>query len=150
MSTGLQPWTWSKKSMIKKYIVAKRTWKVTSGSNQAGNQKCSVCSRTTDWRGASGPSLYSPRPAGLGERSVLMRSDLFSHRSRCKMQVTRDPGREIPAPILFYWQSPVNTKHLYSICTMLDQRRKRWADVVQMLYKCFVFTGNHLQYTRDC
>ena len=22
---------------------------------------------------------------------------------------------------------------------MLDQRRKRWADVVQMFYKCFVF-----------
>ena len=30
---------------------------------------------------------------------------------------------------------PVNTKHLYNICTMLDQRRGRWADVVQMLYK---------------
>ena len=28
-------------------------------------------------------------------------------------------------------------KHLYNICTMLDLRR--WADVVQMLYKCFVF-----------
>ena len=24
---------------------------------------------------------------------------------------------------------------------MLDQRRGRWADVVQMLYKCFVFAG---------
>ena len=24
---------------------------------------------------------------------------------------------------------------------MLDQRRRRWADVVQMLYKCFVFSG---------
>ena len=24
---------------------------------------------------------------------------------------------------------------------MLDQRRRRWADVVQMLYKCFVFAG---------
>ena len=34
----------------------------------------------------------------------------------------------------------VNTKHLYNICTMLDQRRRRWADVVQMLYKCFVFS----------
>ena len=41
-----------------------------------------------------------------------------------------------------YWGViPVNTKHLYNICTMLDQRRGRWADVVQMLYKCFVFTG---------
>ena len=26
----------------------------------------------------------------------------------------------------------VNTKHLYDICTMLHQRRRRWADVVQM------------------
>ena len=24
---------------------------------------------------------------------------------------------------------------------MLDQRRRRWADVVQTLYKCFVFAG---------
>ena len=36
---------------------------------------------------------------------------------------------------------PANTKHLYNICTMLDQRRRRWADVVQMLYKCFVCAG---------
>ena len=34
-----------------------------------------------------------------------------------------------------------NTKHLFNICTMLDQRRRRWADVVQMLYKCFVLAG---------
>ena len=26
-------------------------------------------------------------------------------------------------------------KHLHDICTMLDQRRRRWAHVVQMLYK---------------
>ena len=30
---------------------------------------------------------------------------------------------------------PVNTNHLYNICTMQDQRRRRWAGVVQMLYK---------------
>ena len=36
---------------------------------------------------------------------------------------------------------PANTKHLYNICTMLDQRRRRWANVVQMLCKCFVFAG---------
>ena len=40
--------------------------------------------------------------------------------------------------------NPANTKHLYKICTMLDQRRRRWADVVQMLYKCFVFAGKWL------
>ena len=27
---------------------------------------------------------------------------------------------------------------------MLDQRRRRWADVVQMLCKYFVFAGNSL------
>ena len=37
---------------------------------------------------------------------------------------------------------PVNTKHLYNICTISGQRRRRWADVVQMLYKCFVFVEN--------
>ena len=34
--------------------------------------------------------------------------------------------------------SPVNTKHLNNICTMLDQRLRRWSNIVQMLYKCFV------------
>ena len=42
---------------------------------------------------------------------------------------------------------PANIKHLYNICTMLDQRRRRLADVVQMLYKCFVFAGLHCSYT---
>ena len=37
--------------------------------------------------------------------------------------------------------APVNTKHLYNFCTMLGQRRRRWAGVVQMLYKCFEFAG---------
>ena len=27
---------------------------------------------------------------------------------------------------------------------MLDQRRRRWVDVVNMLYKCFVFAWNGL------
>ena len=34
-----------------------------------------------------------------------------------------------------------NTKHLYNICTTSAQRLRRWADVVQLLYKCFVFAG---------
>ena len=37
--------------------------------------------------------------------------------------------------------NPLNTKHLCNLCTVLDQRRRRWADFVQMLYKCFVFAG---------
>ena len=32
--------------------------------------------------------------------------------------------------------TPGNTKYLYNICTLLVQRRRRWAGVVQMLYKC--------------
>ena len=51
---------------------------------------------------------------------------------------------------------PVNTTHLYNIYTMLDQRRKRWADAVQMLYKCvFLFAGlvlyiSNVQNWQDC
>ena len=52
---------------------------------------------------------------------------------------------------------PTHTKHLHNICTILDQRRRRWADVVQKLYKCFVFAGvstqvlhcDHLLLSRD-
>ena len=40
---------------------------------------------------------------------------------------------------VFKSPNPVNTKHLYSICTMLDQRRRRWADVVQMVFKGLLF-----------
>ena len=34
---------------------------------------------------------------------------------------------------------PANTKHLYNMYTMLGQRRRRWADIVYMSYKSFVF-----------
>ena len=40
----------------------------------------------------------------------------------------------------------VNTKHLYNICTMSDRRRRRWADAAQILYKCFVFAGYHVEW----
>ena len=43
-------------------------------------------------------------------------------------------------PALWTW-FPVNTKYLNNNCTMPDQRRKRWADVVQLLYKCFVYAA---------
>ena len=36
---------------------------------------------------------------------------------------------------------PVNTKQLYNICTTSAQRLRRWSNIVQMLYKCLVFTG---------
>ena len=37
--------------------------------------------------------------------------------------------------------TPVSPKHLYNIYTKLDQRRRRWADVVQILFKYFVYAG---------
>ena len=36
---------------------------------------------------------------------------------------------------------PENIKHLYNICAILVQRRRRWADVAQMSYKCFMLAG---------
>ena len=36
--------------------------------------------------------------------------------------------------------NPASTKHLYNICAMSAQRLRRWADIVQILYKCFLFT----------
>ena len=42
---------------------------------------------------------------------------------------------------LYFSGHPVNTKYLYNICTMLDQRRRRWTSVVHMLYESFVFAG---------
>ena len=41
---------------------------------------------------------------------------------------------------IFNFSSPANTKHLHSFCTTSAQRLRRWADVVQKLYKCFVLT----------
>ena len=38
--------------------------------------------------------------------------------------------------------SPANTKPLSNICTTSAQRLRRWSNNVQMLYKCFVFTGS--------
>ena len=36
---------------------------------------------------------------------------------------------------------PANTKHLHNNCTMSAQRLRRWSNIVQLLYKCFVFAG---------
>ena len=35
---------------------------------------------------------------------------------------------------------PANTKHLYNISTTSVQRLRRWSNIVQMVYKCSVFT----------
>ena len=38
-------------------------------------------------------------------------------------------------------------KHLYSICATSAQRLRRWADIVQMLYKCLCLLGHCYQGT---
>ena len=47
---------------------------------------------------------------------------------------------------------PVNPKHLYNIYTMLDQRRRRWADVVWGMVRKLISIShhehNHQNYTR--
>ena len=40
----------------------------------------------------------------------------------------------------FVRESPVKTKKMYNICTISTQRLRRWFNIVQMLYKCVVFT----------
>ena len=44
-----------------------------------------------------------------------------------------------------YSRYPANTKHLYNICTTSAQRFRRWSNIVQMLFKCFVFAGWSLE-----
>ena len=39
--------------------------------------------------------------------------------------------------------NPANTKDLYIICTKPAQRLRRWSNIVQMIYKSFVFAVNH-------
>ena len=72
------------------------------------------------WRTVSSQSSHHPQEVLLAQFS------LYVHKGGLK-------------PDSFH--IPANTKHLYNICTMFGQRRRRWADVVQMLYKCFVFAG---------
>ena len=40
-----------------------------------------------------------------------------------------------------------NTEHLYNISITSAQRLRRWSNKVQMLYRCFVFTGERIKPT---
>ena len=40
--------------------------------------------------------------------------------------------------------NPANSKHLYNICTTAAKRLRRWSNTVQMVYKCFLFTGKSI------
>ena len=67
--------------------------------------------------------------------SHASRASAIPSRSESVPQVNPSPAQ--PTPHCNKQQRghiPANTKQLYNIYTMLDQRRRRWADVVQMLY----------------
>ena len=42
---------------------------------------------------------------------------------------------------LIYVNMPQDTQQTQNICTTSAQRLRRWTNIVQMLYKCFVFPG---------
>ena len=65
------------------------------------------------------------------------------YRLFCKVYATIQRHKTVIA-YCWFCSIPANTKHLYDICIMLVQRRRRWGDVVQMLHKCFVFAGKVL------
>ena len=74
---------------------------------------------------------------------------------RIRTQVGRTGWRSYKIVVVLPWwwwisrcegSLPANTKRLYTICTTSDQRQSRWADVVHMSYKWFVFAG--LLYTQ--
>ena len=56
------------------------------------------------------------------------------------MEVIQEQLYNMTVTMVMYALS-VNTKYLYNMCAMLKQHRRRWAGVVQMLYKYFVFAG---------
>ena len=45
---------------------------------------------------------------------------------------------------------PVIAKHFYNICTMPGQRRRRWADIVQILEICLCLLGNYICLIYHC
>ena len=106
------------------------------------------------WRTVSSQSSHHPQEVLLAQFSLYvhkggLKPDSFHFISLC--QSLRNCNGKLFESSRFHFHFPANTKHLYNICTKLDQRRRRWADVVQMLYKCFVFAGlSHERGNQDC
>ena len=68
-----------------------------------------------------------------GARSVIF---TCSHMDRgCIVLAGKPPYHSTGHPY------PVYIKHLYNICTASAQRLRRWSNILQVFYKCFVFTG---------
>ena len=75
---------------------------------------------------------------------------LFKKNWREKVKLVFRPHHLLLYTLCFtYWEiyllpskhNPANTKHSYNICTTSAQRLRRWSNIVQMLYKSFVFAG---------
>ena len=91
----------------------------------------------------------------VGELGLVSWGGLLCHNARRAPRIYNDSW---PVSLLM-WQealwivcystavyvraTPQQTQNIcITFCTMLDQRRRPWADVEQMLYKCFVFAGS--------
>ena len=53
--------------------------------------------------------------------------------SDCVLNPDANADRNPHSQYLLDFSFPVNTNHFYNICAMLDQRRRRWANIVQIL-----------------
>ena len=71
------------------------------------------------------------------------KNTIFQKKRNPSWGLTHPPTSEF---FLTYWiffnlTKLLRTIHLYNNFIMLDQRRRRWIDAVQLLYKCSVFAG---------
>ena len=103
----------------------------------SGTGSLTVLKRTgpAGTRRSSGTTSRTPSQSSLDAQSYASTVDLSCTE---KLPPIDTPEASHVCSIRSVTSLPTNTKHLYSICTRLDQRRRRWADVVQ---KCFVFAG---------
>ena len=81
---------------------------------------------------------FSDRAGGMDKHLEIMTELRDITSAPINPQFFGNAGREHMEK---YGDYPENTKHVYNICTMLGQRRRRWAGVILMIYKCFVFDG---------
>ena len=96
--------------------------------------------------GSAEPAIYLRAPA----YKVNCNSPPVTFSWLCMVSLLRALSAQLLEILTLYLSNclniAANTNHLYDICTMLDQRRRRWADVVEMLYDCFVFAGMLIVY----
>ena len=79
------------------------------------------------------------RPGGISETNLFI--NIASPRPPGNVTLPLHDYDWATAVLCVCIATPANTKHLYNICTTSTQRLWRWFNIVQMLYKCFVFAG---------